>query len=100
MLKRRRPTRLGELCSSTHAATLLIILVLSTAFSGFQTLHAAIRTWDGGGANTAWSKATNWVNDIAPVAGDTLEFGTLPTQRSTLNDFPPGTLFHAITLSG
>ena len=38
------------------------------------------RTWDGGGADNLWSNPTNWVNDLAPAAGDDLAF-------------PPGAVF-------
>lgn len=34
------------------------------------------RTWDGGGANTFFSTAANWVGDIAPQEGDSILFPT------------------------
>lgn len=63
----------------------------------------ATRIWDGGAVvGDAWSNAKNWVEDIAPVAGDDLVFpagiGTL--DRSTRNDFASGTLFNSIKLTG
>ena len=37
-----------------------------------RRMHAATRTWDGGGgANTLWSTAANWDGpDTKPVSGD------------------------------
>ena len=62
--------------------------------------------WDGGGTDSNWMTAANWVNDIAPVAGDRLVFNG-STQTSSFNNFPDGTSFDSIvfdnggfTLSG
>ena len=30
-------------------------------------LALAGRTWDGGGANNAWSTDTNWITDVEPL---------------------------------
>ena len=66
------------------------------------------RIWDGGNgvAGNNWTTAANWVDDVAPIAGDRLVFSGA-TQRSTNNDFGPGTMFDSIvfvnggfTLSG
>jgi autotransporter-associated beta strand protein len=63
-------------------------------------LPAALRTWDGGGANNNWSNRTNWVSDIAPVAGDDLEFPTGAARPANNNDFPAGTTFNSLIFSG
>ena len=63
----------------------------------------ATRVWDGGAAlNDNWSEPKNWVNDVAPKAGDDLVFppGILATDRSTRNDFPEGRKFNSITIQG
>jgi hypothetical protein len=59
--------------------------------------------WDGvlDGTNTAsadtkWTTATNWVGDVAPVAGDILEFPNTATVQSATNDLPASTQFDAI----
>ena len=52
-------------------------------------------TWDGGGGDGNWTTAANWVGDVAPVAGDLLQFGGT-TNLLTNNDFAVGTLFNGI----
>jgi hypothetical protein len=80
------------------AADVLIPALVPTA--------VPITIWDGGGADSNWTTAANWVNDIVPVAGDRLVFNG-STQTSSFNDFPDGTSFDSIvfdnggfTLSG
>src|SRR6478672_3316406 len=51
-------------------------------------------TWDGGGGggNVNWTTAANWAGDIAPIAGDVLQFdGT--TNLINNNDFAANTSF-------
>jgi autotransporter-associated beta strand protein len=57
------------------------------------------RTWTGGGATTNWSDPGNW-GGTAPVAGDSLVFGSGATQLTSTNDFAPGTQFNSVTLGG
>jgi hypothetical protein len=53
------------------------------------------RVWDGGGASSLWRTSGNWVNDVSPQEGDSLEFaGNL--RRVNTNDFPTGTTFTAL----
>ena len=33
--------------------------------------------WDGGGANTSWGTVANWFGNIAPIATNTITFGSL-----------------------
>src|SRR5262245_52004575 len=55
--------------------------------------HAATKTWDGGVADDSnWMTATNWVGDIAPVAGDDLDFGGT-NDLSPNNNFAVNTSF-------
>jgi hypothetical protein len=58
-------------------------------------------TWDGGGGvDNHWSTGANWSEDLAPIAGDNLVFpaGTMP--KDSVNDYPAGTVFGSITVSG
>jgi autotransporter-associated beta strand protein len=43
--------------------------------------RAATYTWDGGGANSNWSSAANWVGDVAPTPAEDLEL-VLPASVS------------------
>ena len=56
------------------------------------------RIWSGLGSAIDWSDRTNWVNNIAPNAGDTLEFGTKNSIIAN-NDYPNYTNFASIILS-
>lgn len=58
------------------------------------------RTWDGGGADAFWQTASNWVGDVAPVAGDQLEFQSGAARKTNQNNFLDGTTFEKITFSG
>lgn len=60
--------------------------------------HAALRTWDSGGADDNWSTPQNWVGDVAPVAGDDLLFPP-GARMGPMNDFPAGTTFNSIIFS-
>ncbi len=58
-------------------------------------------TWDGGGANNYWTTAKNWVGDVAPLPGDNLVFpARRAAQRENVNDYPTGTHFGSIIVSG
>jgi autotransporter-associated beta strand protein len=61
---------------------------------------AATRTWDGGGGDANWMTAQNWVGDIAPSAGDDLVFPDGAARPFNTNNFPAGTTFSSIFLSG
>ena len=63
---------------------------------GRSAPHGSHRTWDGGGADNNWTTIANWAGNVAPAAGDHLVFAG-NTQRSSVNDFPTGTLFDDIT---
>jgi len=61
------------------------------------------RIWDGGGlTNDLWTNRFNWEENIAPVANDELVFpdGIGELDRTMNNNFPDGTLFTKITISG
>lgn len=57
------------------------------------------RVWDGGGANVSWTTAANWVGDVAPQPGDSLEFPA-GVHVSSTNNFPAGMGFHSISFTG
>ena len=58
------------------------------------------RTWDGGGTDNKWSTAANWVGDVKPSPGDNLVFPVGAARLDNTNDYPLGTLFDSITVSG
>ena len=58
-------------------------------------------TWDGGSTvDSNWSTPENWVGDIAPIAGDSLVFPAGAARLDNVNDYPAGTVFGSITVSG
>ncbi|CAN5344596.1 hypothetical protein BH10ACI1_BH10ACI1_09700 [soil metagenome] len=73
-----------------------LIFVLLFSINAF----AAVKTWDGGGADGNWNTAANWVNDIAPVANDDLVFPATSAQFTTNNNFFFFTTFNSITFEG
>ncbi|MCC6124161.1 MAG: hypothetical protein IT426_04320 [Pirellulales bacterium] len=58
------------------------------------------RTWDGGGGDDNWTTASNWVGDAAPWLGDYLVFPAGAARMENVNDFPTGTKFGSIVVSG
>ncbi|MBL8821752.1 MAG: autotransporter-associated beta strand repeat-containing protein [Planctomycetia bacterium] len=60
----------------------------------------ATRTWDGGALSNNWSNASNWVGNIAPVAGDDLIFPAGNFDKTADNDYTPGTHFRSISVGG
>lgn len=76
----------------------LILAALFTVLS--SSSDAAVRTWDGGGADANWLTALNWVGDVAPSANDDLVFPAAAAQFSTNNNFPVQTVFNSVTIDG
>ena len=62
------------------------------------SLFGATRTWTGT-ADANWNNPANW-GGAAPVAGDDLLFPGGAANPSNTNNFPPGTAFRSLTLSG
>ena len=58
----------------------------------------AVQVWDAGGVGTNWSNPLNWVNDVAPSPGDDLQFP--PGDPAVVNDYPAGTTFKSIWITG
>ncbi|PYK07789.1 MAG: hypothetical protein DME61_11935, partial [Verrucomicrobia bacterium] len=69
-----------------------------TAIANFTS--AKTDTWSGGGSDSNWMTAANWVGNVAPVAGDKLVFPAGAAQLSTANNFPAGTGFNSVIISG
>ena len=79
--------------SSRRLALFCLGILLSTL-----PLSAATVTWTGTTSNL-WSVAANW-GGTAPVAGDDLVFPNGAANQSTSNDFPAGTSFNSISITG
>jgi hypothetical protein len=75
---------------------LLLFLVFLFSVNAFS----AVRTWDGGGADSNWQTAANWVGDTAPAANDDLVFPAAAAQFTTNNNYFILTNFNSITLDG
>ena len=75
----------------------------TTASLAVVIIHVATHTthnWDGGGENNLWTTAANWAGDLAPSPGDNLIFPAGVARLDNVNDFPTGTLFGSIAISG
>ena len=59
------------------------------------TLTDEALVWDGGGVNDNWTTAANWNLDVAPIAGDDVQFDGI-VRLTPNNDFPAGTSFNSI----
>ncbi len=77
---------------------IIIFLALVCLFS--INNFAAVKTWDGGGADNNWGTAANWVGDIAPIAGDDLVFPVNAAKFSTNNNIGLITTYRTITIEG
>lgn len=74
------------------------IAYTATTVTLTDVAHPTTRIWDGGGGDNNWTTAANWDYDIAPIAGDDLQFaGT--TRLTPNNDFPGETSFASITFN-
>jgi hypothetical protein len=61
--------------------------VLAPLFVFVPQVSAAVRTWDGEGADNNWSTAANWSADTAPVNGDSVAFDrNMLTASEALNN--------------
>ena len=78
----------------------LRLAIIVSIFFIIPAASAAVRTWDGGGTNTFWNNPTNWVGDVAPVAGDDLFFPGLTPNLVNVNNFPNGTTFNSLIFGG
>ncbi|MFM2242314.1 MAG: hypothetical protein RLZ97_1169 [Verrucomicrobiota bacterium] len=65
---------------------------------GFFAEPATTSTWDGGGVDSNWSTAANWLNDTAPSEDFDLIFPDSP-ELDPVNDLAAGTSFSGITFA-
>ena len=79
-----------------HPKVALTGAIASLLFS--PCIHAANKTWDGGGANDNWLTGANWDLDTAPASNDVLFFGG-SARLAPFNDFAAGSLFNGITFN-
>jgi autotransporter-associated beta strand protein len=73
----------------------------SITSTSFPISVATKRTWTGKGPDNLWTDPTNWLENVAPTAGDDLFFpdGALQTATST-NNLAGGFSVHSINFSG
>src|SRR4051812_17311988 len=50
-----------------------------------SALPAATVAWDGGGGDTKWSTALNWVGDVAPGTSDVATFNATSTKSCQID---------------
>ncbi len=74
--------------------TLIFIL-----FSAIITANGAVKTWDGGGGDSNFATAANWVGDVAPISNDDLLFPVLASAQVLNNNLNPSMVFGSITLN-
>ena len=78
---------------------LFLSILISTVC--LSNASAAVKTWDGGGADANWMTAANWANDVAPAANDDLVFPATSAQFITNNNFNFLLLsFRSVTIEG
>lgn len=58
--------------------------------------------WSGGAGekDMRWRTAANWAGGLVPSTGEPLFFPSNAAQRSTVNNFPAGTIFSSINILG
>ncbi|WP_367874223.1 beta strand repeat-containing protein [Luteolibacter sp. Populi] len=75
------------------------LLAAAASLSVITAASAAIKTWDGAGADDNWQTGQNWNADAAPLPEDQLVFaGTVRPVPS--NNFAAATAFNGISVSG
>ncbi|HSB27099.1 MAG TPA: Calx-beta domain-containing protein, partial [Pyrinomonadaceae bacterium] len=82
-----------------------ILLLVALLVSGFKMparVYAAPtpRTWTGAHPPTTLSGPSNWIGNIAPVAGDDLYFPAGVKRKSIRNNYPNLTSFNSLNFSG
>jgi hypothetical protein len=69
--------------------------------SDLVTIVMPDHTWDGGSlVNNLWTTPENWVGNSAPSPGDDLVFPAGAARLESVNDYPIGTAFGSIIVSG
>jgi FG-GAP-like repeat len=77
--------------------SILVFLFVIFAFIG---ANGAVKTWDGGGADTNLNTAANWVGDVAPISNDDLVFPVNAAAVALNNNYFFFTTFRSITFQG
>ncbi len=72
-------------------------LMFAFLFLTFQTVNAATRTWDGGGADNNWSTAANWSGDVVPTSADEVVFDGTSTKNSAVD---AALTINSVTING
>lgn len=67
--------------------------------AGFFAAPLTSSTWDGGGGDSNWSTAANWLGDTAPSAGFDLIF-PFAANTSPVNNLAAGTPFTGLNFDG
>lgn len=75
--------------------TLFLTLFVFT-FDAFS----AVKIWDGGGADDNWRTAANWVDDVAPAAGDDLVFPETAAKFTANNNLTLFTTIRSVRIEG
>src|SRR5579883_285443 len=57
-------------------------------------------TWTGRGSDSNWTTAVNWSGNTAPQSGDDLVFPSNAASFDAVDNFPAGTSFNSLTISG
>ncbi len=91
---RAAPVAFRMLAIAAIAAVLITLAGRDAAAAGPVT-----RTWTGAGANSNWTNHANW-NPAAPNAGDILVFPAGAARKNNTNDYPAGTSFERVRLTG
>jgi autotransporter-associated beta strand protein len=64
-----------------------------------ERIALSVDKWTGAaGDGGQWMTPANWQNNVAPVAGDDLQFPGSPVSQINNNNFPAGTSFNSITI--
>jgi fibronectin-binding autotransporter adhesin len=74
---------------SIRSRSTLLVLVFTIGLFAAPEASAASRTWSGA-TDGIWSKTTNWVGGVVPVAGDSLIFPSGGANKTMTNDLGNG----------
>jgi hypothetical protein len=59
------------------------LIAAATIFASAPAM-AVVTIWDGGGANSNWDTATNWVGDVLPPTANDVQFASAFTSGTTI----------------
>lgn len=93
------PSLRGYRSARVFVLAFVLVVALAAVGRGAEAAGPVTRTWTGAGANGNWTTHANW-NPAAPNAGDILVFPVVAARKSNTNDYPAGTEFARIRLTG